>query len=339
MVKSKKQAQAPVDASTVEKPKYTPKIILRTYQAKDHEEVEYLFRSSTSALVYESIRSKVWSPLAWLVWFGVYSLLLLVVPKIIELIIGELTGWYDTIVRTFLTFSWAVVSVIILFIASDRVQLQNQIDETLANDLSDPELYYLNYTLDKDGNKVRKAAEDQVPSHFWVLTIDDEICGMIGLSCNVEDVPDQRTILPVPWKQFAAAVLELLGLSVPAILEQGTVKDEEIIFAHKQIPKTATITRLCVRVDAQTCGFSTLLINRAITWAQEHGINRVYAMTGECNMAAEQILTKRHNFIIMKKYKLDYFGQFRNLFACRVNEWMENNGEKTRKVFKKSETK
>ena len=68
----------------------------------------------------------------------------------------------------------------------------------------------------------------------------------------------------------------------------------------------------------------------------EHGINRVYAMTNECNMAAEQIFVYRHNFVIMKRYNVNFFGQYFKLFGCRVSEWMENNGDKTRKVFQKS---
>lgn len=334
------QAQAPVTSTTKVEPRHTPKVVLRTYQASDHDQVEYLFRSSTVPLVYESIRSKLWSPITWLVWFGVYTMLLLIVPKGVDYLVGGLTGWSDTIVRMLTTFWWAVVAFATIFIISDRVELQNRVDEALENDLKDPELYYLNYTLDKDGKKVRKAEEDQVPSHFWVLTLDDEVCGMIGLSCNENDVPDQRTILPVPWKQFTVAVLELLRLPVPAILERGVVNDKKALFAHKQIPKTATITRWGVRGELQTCGFSTLLINRAMTWANEHGINRVYAMTDECCMAAEQILVRRHKFVIMKRYKLTHFGQYRKLFACRVAEWMETNGDKTRKVFlKKSATK
>ncbi|KAG2196713.1 hypothetical protein INT47_009623 [Mucor saturninus] len=334
---NKKQAPASATAATTA-PKYKPKVVLRTYQASDHEEVEYLFRSSSAPLVFESMRSKIWSPATWFIWFGVYTILLLVLPKTVSTRIVELSGWYDTLFRAFITFCWAVVSVIILFVTSDRIELQNYIDEALANDLKDPELYYLNYTLDSDGNKVRKAPEEHMPSHFWVLTLDDEICGMVGLSSNAEDVLDQRTMLPVPWKQFTCAILELLHLPVPAMLEQGRVNDKEIIFANKQVPRTATITRLYVRTDAQTCGFSTLLVNRAMAFAEEHGVNRVYAMVDERNMAAEQILTRRHNFIIMKKHRLNSFGKFRYLYACRVHEWMENNGDKIRKVFKKSET-
>lgn len=316
--------------------KHTPKVVLRTYQASDHDQVQSLFRDTTVPLIFESIRSKIWAAATWIVWFIGYTLLLLTVPKAATYLFGELPSWLDTIIRVFTTFTWAMIGFAILFIVCDRIEIPNRIEEAFANDLKDPELYYLNYTLDKDGNKVRKAKKDQMPSHFWVLTLDDEVCGMIGLSCNAEDVLEQRTMMPVAWKQFVSSVLYLLRLPVPAMLERGSIPEKKHIFAHKQIPKTATITRWAVRSELQTCGFSTLLINRAMTWASEHDINRVYAMTDECCMAAEQILASRHNFVIMKRYNLFYFGQYRKLFGCRVVEWMEKNGDKTRKVFQKS---
>ncbi|KAG2197814.1 hypothetical protein INT46_011385 [Mucor plumbeus] len=318
----------------------TPKVVLRTYRDTDFEQVEYLYRSTQVPLVYESIRSKLWAFPTWIIWFAVYSALLLGVPKAITAI-TTLPGWAMTLVKLFTTFAWAVVGFAILFISSDRIELQNRIDEAMTNDLKDPDLYYLNYKIDEDGKKVRKPESEQVPSHFWVLTLDEEVCGMIGLSCNAEDVQDQRITLPVAWKQFSVAVLELLRLPVPGFLlkeKPNLMKDgKKHIFAHQQIPKTATIARWAVRSELQTCGFSTLLLNRAMTWAQEHEINRVYAMTNECCMAAEQILVKRHGFVIMKRFNHNFFGEYNKLFGCRVNDWMEKNGEKTRKAFKKSQ--
>lgn len=318
----------------------TPKVVLRTYRDTDLEQVEYLYRSTQVPLVYESIRSKLWAFPTWIIWFAVYSALLLGVPKVITAFI-TLPGWAMTLIKLFTTFAWAVVGFAVLFISSDRIELQNRIDEAMANDLKDPDLYYLNYTIDKDGKKVRKPESEQVPSHFWVLTLDEEVCGMIGLSCNAEDVQDERSTLPVAWKQFTAAVLELLRLPVPGFLlkqKPNLMKDgKKHTFAHQQIPKTATIARWAVRSELQTCGFSTLLLNRAMTWAQEHDINRVYAMTNECCMAAEQILVKRHGFVIMKRFNHNFFGEYNKLFGCRVKDWMEKNGEKTRKAFKKSQ--
>lgn len=328
---------------------HTPKVILRSYRATDRDQVEYIFRSTTVPLVYESIRSKLWAPVTWGVWFVVYTALLMTVPNGVAYLLNLALGftmpeWVDTLVRVITTFSWAVVGFAVLFITSDRIENQNRIDEALANDLNDPDMYYMNCVINKDGKKVRKEEKERVASHFWVLELDDEIVGMIGLSCNAQDVQDQRPILPIAWKQFLVAVLELVRFPIiPTFLERGEIVQttggddkKKRIFAYQQIPKTATITRWAVRGDLQNCGLSTLLINRAITWASEHDINRVYAMTNETSMAAEQILAKRHGFVIMKRYNLNFFGQYNKLFGCRVAEWMEKNGDKTRKQFQKS---
>jgi GNAT superfamily N-acetyltransferase len=318
----------------------TPKVVLRTYRETDYDQVEFLFRSTQVPLVYESIRSKIWAPITWLVWFAVYTLILLSIPKVTFTLVGDIPGWAMTVLKTIATFCWAVLGITILFISSDLVEIQNRIDEAMANDLKDPDLYYLNYEV-KNGKKVRKSEIDQVPSHFWVLTLDDEVCGMIGLSCNAQNVEDQRETVPVSWKLFIVAVFELLRLSVPAFLEKQKPNlipgGKRRVFAHQQIPKTATITRWAVRSELQSCGFSTLLINRAITWCQEHEINRVYALTDETSMAAEQILVRRHGFICMKRSNTNFFGEYHKLFGCRVNEWIEKNGEKTRKAFKKNQ--
>ncbi|KAI8981754.1 hypothetical protein BDF20DRAFT_863045 [Mycotypha africana] len=328
-----------------------PKVVLRTYRDTDWQQVDYLFKSTQIPLVYESIRSKLWAFPTWVIWFAVYSSLLILIPRFITTYIArEVPQWAMTVVKIATTFVWAVIAFAILFITSDRVETQNRVDEALANDLKDPLTYYLNYTAVEDKEnpgrlkRIPKPENEHVPSHFWVLTLDDELCGMIGLQCNPVDVQDQRATVPVAWKQFIVAVLELFRSPfIPSFLlkekpnTEPHDKTKRKIFAHKQIPKTATITRWAVRSDLQTCGFSTLLLNRAMMWADEHDINRVYAMTNECCMAAEQILTKRHGFVIMKRYNLNFFGQYQKLFGCRVKEWMEKNAEKTRKVFNKKE--
>lgn len=318
----------------------SPKVVLRTYRETDYEQVDYLFRSTQIPLLYESIRSKIWAPVTWVIWFTVYTSILLSIPKITFSLVGDIPGWAMTAIKTIATFWWAVAGIAILFISSDRIEIQSRIDEALANDLRDPDLYYLNYEI-KKGEKVRKPEKEQVPSHFWVLTLDEEVCGMIGLSCNAHDIEDQRETVPVSWKVFFTAVLELLRLPVPAFLGKQKANlipgGQRRVFAHQQIPKTATITRWAVRSELQSCGFSTLLINRAITWCQEHEINRVYALTNETSMAAEQILVRRHGFICMKRSNVNFFGEYHKLFGCRVSEWMEKNGEKTRKAFKKAQ--
>jgi N-acetylglutamate synthase-like GNAT family acetyltransferase len=307
-----------------------PKVVLRTYRETDQEQVDYLFCSTCVPLVYESIRRKLWAPATWLVWFAVYSGLLYCIQLILSYF--QFSEWLITAAKVLATFSWAMVGFSAIFIISDRVDLTSYIEEARTNDLFDPDLYYLNYAVQGE-TKERKPTDQQEPSHFWVLTVDDEVCGMIGLICNEQEIKDRRSSFPVPWKQFTTAVLELLRLPVPTWMEKRRQGERQ--FMDKHVPRTATITRWAIRSDLQACGLSTLLLNRAMTWANEHGINRVYAHVNSYHMAAEQILEKRHGFVTMYKYNRNLFGKYTKVLGCRVQEWMTTNGEKTRASFKK----
>lgn len=308
-----------------------PKVVLRTYRETDFEQVDYLFCSTCVPLVYESIRRKLWAPTTWAIWFGVYSCLLYTIPKV--LLVFELPEWTITVTKIIATFLWAMIGFSMIFIVSDRVDLSTYVEEARANDLHDPDLYYLNYII-QDEKKERKPVDQQEPSHFWVLSIDDEICGMIGIFCNGQEIRDRRTHVSKPWKQVVSAAFELFRLPLPAFLEKKQPVGERT-FMDKHAPRTATITRWAIRSDMQSCGLSTLLLNRAMTWANEHGINRVYAHLHEYHMAAEQILERRHGFVKMKKYDTNFFGKYTKLLGCRVQEWVANNADKTRVAYKK----
>lgn len=311
--------------------KEAPKVVLRTYRETDLEKVDYLFCSTSVPLVYESIRQKLWSPTTWAVWFAVYSSLLYILPQALSAF--QLSEWTLTAIKVIATFFWAVIGFSVMFIVSDRVDLTSYVEEARANDLLDPDLYYLNYIAQGE-KKERKPVDQQDPSHFWVLSIDEEICGMIGFICNEQEINDRRKTAFKPWKQVAAAVFELFRLPLPAFFEKRQPVGERV-FMDKHAPRTATITRWTVRSDLQSCGLSTLLLNRAMTWANQHGINRVYAHTHEYQMAAEQILEKRHGFVTMKKYDRNFFGKYTKLHGCRVQEWVALNGNKTRTSYKK----
>lgn len=300
----------------------TAKVVIRTYQASDHEQVECLFKSTQSASVFESIKSKLRAPATWAVWIVIWSILLMMVPKALHATIDQVSKWTITCTRVAITIWWLIAGFAIVFIGSDRIEIQNRVDEALANDLKDPEDYYLNYKVEEE--------REQQASHFWVLTVDDKVCGMIGLSCNAKDVEDQRETLPIEWRQFFAAVLQVLRLPIPAFFTKrrpcvNDYNDKKRIFAYLQLPKTATINRWTISPELQTGGLSTLLLHKAIKHASEHGINRVFAMTNECSTTAEQILTKRHGFTLMKRYNLNFFGEHNKLFAVRVKEWIEKN--------------
>jgi hypothetical protein len=308
-----------------------PKVIIRTYQASDLEAVQRLHSIATTELIPESIRSKLWSPWTWVVWFTVYSIVLIIIPRLVAVHVDE---WVMNIIKVFLSFLWAAIGFAIIIIVSQRVETIDRIEEANANDLADPELFYLNYQYNKNGEKERKPQNEQVPSYFWVLTIDDEVCGMVGLTSNKNDIQDQRKESLVGWKCLLASFFEMLH--IPLQLNTYNTKGSKSVFIRKQIPNTATVTRWTVHPELLNHGFSTLLMNRLLTWSNEHGIDRVYADTNECCMAAEQIMERRHGFTLMKRTNVGLFGQYKKLFVSNVPEWISVYGEKSRAAFKKS---
>ncbi|KAI8877417.1 hypothetical protein K501DRAFT_260418 [Backusella circina FSU 941] len=309
-----------------------PKVIIRTYQASDLEAVQRLHGTATTELIPESIRSKLWAPLTWLVWFAVYSAILLIIPRLITML--QVEEWVINFTKVFLSFLWAAVGFAMILIASQRVETIDRIEEANANDLADPELFYLNYYYNNNGEKERKPQKEQVASHFWVLTLDDEVCGMVGLTSNKHDIDDQRDEVLVGWKCILASFFEIAR--IPLQLKTYNTKSAKSVFIRKQIPNTATVTRWTVHPELLNHGFSTLLMNRVLTWSNEHGIDRVYADTNECCMAAEQIMTRRHGFTLMKRSNIGLFGQYKKLYVCNVPEWISVYGEKSRAGFKKS---
>ncbi|KAG0169385.1 hypothetical protein DFQ28_003695 [Apophysomyces sp. BC1034] len=339
----------------------SPKLVLRTYQASDYNYVDYLYYSTYFALVPEGVRRKLWSPLTWAIWFGVYSYLLLIVPVLLSGM--NVPSWAPLALKVFFTFAWAAVWFAALFAATDRFEIVDKVECARQNDLSDPEVYYLNWikrevivddeeseqeksnskkrvTFDKDAKpavevvRERKPESEQTPSHFWVLAMEGTPCAMLGLACNREDIEDKRETLPAPWKRLGAAIFRRYHLTVPNIFKASPTAKRDI-FAKAHEPNTATLQRLAVKYEFQSCGLSTLLINRAINWAADHGIERVYATTDEMMMQAENVLQLRHGFKKVEKKRTGWFGQYEATWYCDVQEWKEKNNDKTKPQFKK----
>ncbi|KAI8393720.1 uncharacterized protein BYT42DRAFT_552001 [Radiomyces spectabilis] len=331
MVNAKKADATP---STPKTNSATPKLVLRTYKSSDAEHVDHLFYSTYFSLVPEGVRRKLWSPWTWVIWFAVYSYLLMIVPILLSGM--DVPAWVHLVLKLFLTFAWSAVGFATLFVTTDRFETVARVEEARQNDLSDPQVYYLNRSEKegKDGEKEMKPSELQRPSHFWVLTMEDTPCGMVGLACNAQDIEDKQPVLLPAWKRLGAGICNRYHLPVPAMFKQ-VPSAEKRIFARAHEPHTATLQRLAVRYDFQDCGLSTLLINRAMTWASEHDIETVYAQTNEMQMAAEQVLEKRHGFKLVKKQKIGWFGTHEATWACDVKTWMEHNKDKTAKTFVK----
>ncbi|KAI9493256.1 hypothetical protein BDB00DRAFT_824155 [Zychaea mexicana] len=308
-----------------------PKLILRTYQPGDREAVNAVFTSTSYALVLEGIRAKLWAPMTWILWLFGYTGLMTVVPSTLLGPGPRPESWTEYFLKLFISAAWAAIGFAILFLKTERYDLRDMVEEGRENDLSDPEVYYLNYEINEEGERVRKPASEQLPSHFWVLSVDGQVIGMAGLAMYEERVLSKRKPLGTPMQELCASIYRKYGLSVPRFCQP---KMSYRVFAEATGNKLAVLQRLAIENDYQSCGLSTLLINRVMTFANENGIEEVLATTNEMTMAAEQVLIKRHGFKQVEKEKT-LMGNYQALLTCNVKKWMEEHGEQTKSYIKK----
>ncbi|KAI9486313.1 MAG: hypothetical protein EXX96DRAFT_548620 [Benjaminiella poitrasii] len=330
----------------------TPRLVLRTYRASDHDQVDHLFYSTYFTLVPEGVKSKLKSPLFWVIWFAVYAYLLAIVPVLLSDL--NWPSWTYTALKLFLTFAWAIVSFASVFVITDRFEVVDKVEQARQNDLSDPEIYYLNWTkqeiqvqeednddsttttgnkkrvtFDKDAKpateliRTQKPVEAQTPSHFWVLALDNRPCGMVGLAHYDEQLLSNRPVQPAAWKLLLAAACRRYHLPLPEFLKDLHAKMQTPVFATPHPDGVATLQRLAVRMDYQSCGLSTLLIDRVMSWADEQGLERVEAVTNELETTAADILRLKHGFKLVKKVRKGWFGQYEKTWSCDVKGWLE----------------
>ncbi|OBZ91717.1 hypothetical protein A0J61_00235 [Choanephora cucurbitarum] len=339
-----------------------PRLLLRTYKASDHEQVDHMFYSTYFSLVPEGVKRKLMSPLFWILWIALYSYLLAIVPVLLSGL--NAPSWASIALKVFLTFAWCVVSFAGVFVVTDRLEVVDKVEHVRQNDLSDPEVYYLNWvkqevevteeeqndngrkkrvTFDKDAKpaieltRKQKPQDQQTPSHFWILTLEGRPCGMVGLAHYSERILSNRPTLPPAWKLMCVALLQRYRLPVPASLQDLQAKMPRAVFAEPHEPKTATLQRLTVKTDCQGCGLATLLIDRAMSWAHEKGLEHVEAMTNELEVQAERILSGKHGFKLVSKQKKGWFGQYEKRWSCDVSEWMTAHQEAAKMYQKQKE--
>ncbi|KAI9316057.1 hypothetical protein BX666DRAFT_1954450 [Dichotomocladium elegans] len=326
-----------------------PKLLLRTYRPTDRDHVDFLFYSTYFALVPEGVKRKLYAPMTWVIFFAVYAYLLGIVPVLLSGM--DLPSWSGLALRIFFTVGWALVGFAALFMYTDRFETVRRVEAARQNDLRDPEVSYLNYikyerlvgddneidqktskrrvTFDKDTKPatelVREVKKDKTPSHFWILEVDGAPCGMVGLQCLKEKVMDNRATPGPLWHRLASFLSERYGLfSPPSPLPAR-------VYAEPNAPNTATLTRLAVKYELQNCGLSTVLITRAMDWADDHGIETVEAITNESQSTAAHILKERHGFKQIKRVKSGWFGQSNTYWSCNVRDWKRQQLERLEK--------
>lgn len=329
-----------------------PRLVLRSYRASDHDQVDHLFYSTYFTLVPEGVKCKLKSPVFWILWVAFYAYLLAIVPILLAGL--PVPEWASIALKIFLTFSWAVVSFAGIFVVTDRFQVVDQVEQARQNDLSDPEIYYLNWvkeqvqveddstkreegkkhvSFDKDAKpateiiRTQKPVEEQSPSHFWVLTMDNKYCGMIGLAHYNETIYSKRPAQPPTWKLMAAALFKRYHLNLPESLSNLQDKMPPAVFAYPHSEGVASLERLTVKPEYQHCGLATFLIDRAMSWADEKGLERVEAKTNELESKAADILKERHGFKLIKKERKGWFGQYEKTWSCQVKDWIATHEE------------
>ncbi|ORY92019.1 hypothetical protein BCR43DRAFT_497656 [Syncephalastrum racemosum] len=316
------------------------KLVLRTYRPTDRDHVDFLFYSTYFVLVPEGVKHKLRSPVAWAAWIAMEAYLMGIVPVLVSDM--NVPDWTGTALRVFLTLAWIVVGFAALFVLTDRFETVNRIESARQNDLVDPEVSYLNYvkyervveedqeeedqdakepsdedaskkkkkkrvTFDKDAKPATEMVREKVPnpspSHLWVLEANGQPCGMVALACWRENQPDNR--------------------------KQGRT------FAVAHAPHTATLQRLAVKYEYQNCGLSNILISRALSWANEHDIHTVSAVTNECQSAAAHVLEHKHGFRRAKKVRTGWLGQYDIHWECDIKQWAETHDDGTGNQTKK----
>ncbi|KAI9274574.1 hypothetical protein BDA99DRAFT_545545 [Phascolomyces articulosus] len=308
-----------------------PKLILRTYQPSDRDAVNALFTSTSYALVLEGIRAKLWAPMTWILWLFGYTGLMVCIPYVLLGPGPRPESWTEYFLKLFISAAWAAIGFIILFMKTEHYDMRDMVEEGRENDLADPEVYYLNYEINEEGERVRKPASEHLPSHFWVLLVDGQVVGMAGLGVYEDKIISKRKPMGTPLQELCAFLFRKCGLSVPKFCQP---KLSYSVFAEATGNKLAVLQRLAIDNDYQSCGLSTLLMNRVMSYASEHGIEEVLATTNEMNMAAEQVLTKRHGFKQVAKEK-SWMGDYHALLTCDVKKWMEEHGDQTKSYIKR----
>ncbi|KAI8097546.1 uncharacterized protein BX664DRAFT_326654 [Halteromyces radiatus] len=334
--------------SVVKESTTTPRLILRSYRPSDHEQVDFIFYSTYFALVPEGVKQKLRSPLFWICWITVYGYLLAIIPILLSGM--SVPSWTGRVLQVFMTIAWGLVSFAGMFVMTDRLDVIDRIEQVRQNDLRDPEVYYMNVvkeekivieeeedtskdqqkkkrvTFDKDTKpateivRTPKPKDQQTKSHFWVLQMDNQICGMVGLAQYKDIQYDQRPPLPPGWIKIGQLLCERYGVTPPSFLQFNPPTN---IFAQPHAPHTATLQRLAVKQEFQGCGLASILVNRVMSWAHQQGITQVFAVTNEMQSVAADILRKHHQFTKVKSERKGWLGQTETTWVCHVEQWYD----------------
>ncbi|KAI9483936.1 MAG: hypothetical protein EXX96DRAFT_159592 [Benjaminiella poitrasii] len=264
------------DDSTSPNDKPKAKIALRPYFAEtDKKYVHYLFYSTYFNLVLPAVLFRLRSPLVVAPWIALDAVISNYVWEAVKPF-----GWEKKVRIAAILFITVIVlgiGFISVFWYTDKFDITPRIVQGIENDLKEPDVYY------------RGTAEDRRRGNFWVLTLNDEVVGCVGIDHNDQPVVDKQ-------------------------------QPKSVLFeAHK--PNEASVRRLAVKTDCQDHGLSTVLLKRVAFWAHSQQIEYLYAETNELQTKLAEILVKRHGYTFVSKTKMSYF-KTKSVFKLDVKLWM-----------------
>lgn len=341
----------PKKTSTEPKPKAN--ISLRPYFAEtDKKYVHYLFYSTYFNLVPRAVRVRVKSPIVLAIWIAIYAYLVTIIPKTI----GKL-GWSSNlligvqILVTLVVFGGGLIA---LLWYTDKFDITDRVVEGIENDLKEPDVYY------------RGTPDNLRKGNFWVLTLNDEIVGCIGMDHTPQPVIDKSAkhtsyvraserpravdapeIHQAEWKKTAmimARADDLIRLTLVGVIDiardlyfkvkgisqndadEQKLAKEKVLFEAHK-PNEASVRRLAVKLECQNHGLSTVLLKRVAFWAHAHQIEYLYADVDELQTSLGEILVKRHGYIFVSKKKEGFF-KTKSTYKLDVKLWMSKELEK-----------
>ncbi|KAI8972504.1 hypothetical protein BDB01DRAFT_810006 [Pilobolus umbonatus] len=305
---------------------------LRPYFENDKKYVHYLFYSTYYNLVPQTILLRLKSPYILTPWLLIYAILVTLIPE-------SLRSNGDRVVlvaRIAVTVLSVLVGVVGLVMYIDKYDITSRVIEGIENDLRDPEQYR------------------QHRGNFWVLTLNDEIVGCVGMDANPDPVyaaslpyiraserpraVDAPEIHQAKWKTVAILMaylddfIRLILVGVFDVIRDMYLKVYPITEQKKMLfephrPHEASVRRLAIKTECQNHGLSTVLLKRVAFWAHSHQMEYLYAETDELQTKMATILVKKHGYQLVSKKKEGLF-KTKSLYRLDVKLWMSKELEK-----------
>lgn len=304
-------------------------------------------------MVPQAVRIRVKSPVILTAWVAIYAFLVVAIPNLVSGYgWGREVRWAIQALVTLVIIGGGIIS---LLWYTDKFDITHRVVEGIENDLKEPDVHY------------RGTPSDLRRGNFWVLTLNDDIVGCIGLDQNLNPVMD-NSVKHVPyvraserpravdapeihtadWKKTAlimAKADDLIRLVLVGILDvvrdvfykvkgvtQSEVdakkaKEKETVLFEAHKPNEASVRRLAVKMECQNHGLSTVLLTRVAFWAHANQIEYLYADTDELQTTMAEILVKRHGYTLVSTKKLGYF-KTKSTYKLDVKLWMSKELER-----------